>query len=91
MSEILEHSETTKEIINIPINLFKKQAKSFVYKLQTEGRLDVREGKNTPLYYVPGLPRIYRKTLQKYHIFMNRFHIAKIHYLLSNKNSCGSA
>ena len=56
-SEILAHCES----INLPINSFKTQVKSFVYKLQTEGRPDVWEGKNTPLYYVPGLPRICRK------------------------------
>ena len=58
MPEILAHSETTIEIINLPINLLKKQAKLFVLGLQAEGRSEGWEGKNTPLYYVPGLPRI---------------------------------
>ena len=48
------------KIINTPINLFKMQAKSFMQKLQTEGRCNEWEGKNAPCFF-PGLPRIYRK------------------------------
>ena len=60
MLEISRHCRTNKEL-NLPIDLFKKQTKSFVFKLQSGGRCEEWEGKNTPLYYVPGLPRICRK------------------------------
>ena len=45
------------------INSFKKQASSFVLNIQTEGRATEWEGQNTPLYYVPGLPRRNRKNI----------------------------
>ena len=37
--------------------LFKNRAKSFVYNIQCSGSAVEWEGQNTPLYYVPGLPR----------------------------------
>ena len=57
----MAHCETTKEIIKLPINLFKMQAKSCVQKFQMEGCCNEWEGKNNPLFYVPDLPRICRK------------------------------
>ena len=39
---------------------FKRHAKALVFSQQCEGSVEEWEGRNTPLYYVPGLPRITR-------------------------------
>ena len=64
MPEIVSQNTETKSN-NTTLNTFKAQAKSFVFKIQTEGRMEEWEGKNTPLYYVPGLPRSRRKNIDK--------------------------
>ena len=51
--------------VYMSINSFNIQAKSFVLNIQTEGRPMVWEGQNTPLYYVPGLPRSSRENIPK--------------------------
>ena len=43
--------------------LFKNRAKSLVYNIQCSGSAVEWEGQNTPLYYVPGLPRDHRENI----------------------------
>ena len=62
MPEIMSQNTETKSN-NTTLNTFKAQAKSFVFQIQTEGRMEEWEGKNTPLYYVPGLPRNRRENI----------------------------
>ena len=45
----------------------------YICTVQSVGRREEWEGKNSPPYYVPGLPRVVKKMLQKYHIFTNNF------------------
>lgn len=56
--------DSSNNIIAIPINSFKKLAKSFVNKIQSGGRNEHWDGQNTPLYYVPGLPRNCRRNIE---------------------------
>ena len=42
---------------------FKKRAKPFLYNIQRSGSTMEWEGQNTPLYYVPGLPRQNRENI----------------------------
>ena len=60
MPEIAAEFAAVNTNINIPVQLFKKHTKAFIQNLQTEGHLNEWEGKNSMLYYVPGLPRTYR-------------------------------
>ena len=46
-------------------NIFKNHTKSFVLSIQSEGNPNEWEGKNTPLYNVPGLPRVERENVPK--------------------------
>ena len=46
-------------------NLFKKHTKAFVLNIQCNGSPSEWEGSNTPLYNVPGLPRVERENIPK--------------------------
>ena len=64
MPEIFEQFQKTYEKSKIvPLKQFKKYAKSFALDIQSCGRSEEWEGLNTPLYYVPGLPREHRKNI----------------------------
>ena len=59
LTEILETYNGYEE--NCTNISFKTKAKAFLYNIQSSGNSIEWEGKNTPLYYVPGLPRQNRK------------------------------
>ena len=64
MPQIFEQFQNTyKNSKIIPLKLFKKYAKSFSLNIQSCGNSEEWEGQNTPLYYVPGLPREHRKNI----------------------------
>ena len=64
MPKIMERFHNYHEnSINMPLKIFKKYAKSFALNIQSCGSLEEWEGQNTPLYYVPGLPREHRKNI----------------------------
>ena len=64
MPEIFEQFQKTYENSKIvPLKQFKKYATSFALDIQSCGRSEEWEGLNTPLYYVPGLPREHRKNI----------------------------
>ena len=66
MPKIMERFHNCHEnSINMPLKIFKKYAKSFALNIQSCGSLEEWEGQNTPLYYVPGLPREHRKNIPK--------------------------
>ena len=62
MPEILEKNGL-KYPCNVPVNLFKKHTKSFIFEIQICDRPNEWEGTNTPLYNVPGLPRANRENI----------------------------
>ena len=72
MPEILEKNNI-KYPCNAPINFFKKHAKSFIFEVQNCGSQEEWEGRNTPLYNVPGLPRVYRENIPKVSYMENDF------------------
>ena len=64
MPEIFQKFQNTYENSKImPLQQFKKYAKSFALDIQSCGTSEEWEGLNTPLYYVPGLPREHRKNI----------------------------
>ena len=66
MPKILEQFQKFhKNSINMPLKIFKRYVKSFALAIQSCGSLEEWEGRNTPLYYVPGLPREHRKNIPK--------------------------
>ena len=66
MPKILEQFQNChKNSINMPLKIFKRYVKSFALAIQSCGSLEEWEGLNTPLYYVPGLPREHRKNIPK--------------------------
>ena len=72
MPEILEKNDI-KYPCNAPVNLFKKHTKSFIFEAQTSDNPDEWEGRNTPLYNVPGLPRASRENIPKVSYIENNF------------------
>ena len=46
-------------------NLFKNHTKSFVLNIQSNGSPSEWEGTNSPLYNVPGMPRVERENIPK--------------------------
>ena len=58
MNEIIHYSCADSGTSTIPsLNTFKRCTKIFLFEQQTQGIEDEWEGVNTPVYYVPGLPR----------------------------------
>ena len=57
MNEIIQSCADSVTSLIPSLNAFKRRTKIFLFEQQTQGIEDEWEGKNTPLFYVPGLPR----------------------------------
>ena len=54
---------TNTSSYKMSVNNFKNCVKSFVFSIQSQGNKEEWEGQNTPLYNVPGIPRVNRKNI----------------------------